>query len=131
MVSSFAIAAAEGFQPEDRPRLVDKIVADSQFVASEPEKPSRQRFGGGRPFRAATAPQSPRGPPIDDDLEERLEDKLHFSITELAKLASKSPATIFRYLRLGQLSCIRIGGHRRFTRAVVLDFLRNGTREAA
>ena len=80
MVSSFAIAAAEGFQPEDRPRVVDKIVADLQFVASEPENPSRQRFGGGRPFRAATAPQSPRGPPIDDDLEERLEDKLHFSI---------------------------------------------------
>ena len=131
MVSSFVIAAADICEPEDRPRLVDKIISDSQLVASEPENPSRQRFGGGRPFRTAAAPQSPRGPPVDDDLEERLEDKLHFSITELAKLASKSPATIFRYLRLGQLSCIRIGGHRRFTRAVVLDFLRNGTREAA
>ena len=125
MVSSFVIAAAEGFEPEDRPRVVDKIVANSQFVASEPEKPSRKRFGGGRPFCAAAAPQSPRGPPVDDDLEEGLEDKLHFSINELADLAGKSPATIFRYLRLGQMPCIRVGGHRQFTRAVVLDFLRN------
>ena len=64
MVSSFAIAAAEGFEPEDRPRVVDKIVADSQFVASEPEKPSRKRFGGGPPFLrrcgAAVAPRPSR-----------------------------------------------------------------------
>jgi excisionase family DNA binding protein len=128
MVSVFAIAAADGLEPEDRPRLVDKIIADSQPVGSEP---ARKRFGGGRPFRASVAPQSPRGPPVDDDLEERLGKKLHFSIGELADLAGKSPATIFRYLRLGQLPYIRVGGHRRFTRAVVLDFLRNGMRRAA
>jgi hypothetical protein len=132
MVSVFAIATADGLEPEDRPRRVDKIIADSQagsWPGSEPQK-SQERRGGVRPVRAATAPQSPGGPPVDD-LEERLGAQLHFSIGELAKLASKSPATIFRYLRLGQLSCIRIGGHRRFTRAVVLDFLRNGMREAA
>jgi hypothetical protein len=126
MTSSFAIAA----EPEDRPRVVDKIIADSQPVGGELEKPLRRRFGGGRPYRPARAPQAPRGPPVDDDLEERLEGKLHFSINELAKLADKSPATVFRYLRLGQLPCIRVGGHRRFTRAVVLDFLRNGMRSA-
>jgi hypothetical protein len=129
MVSSFAIAAADGLEPEDRPRLVDKIIADSQPVGSEPEK--RKRFGGGRPFRASVAPQSPRGSPVDDDLEERLGKKVHFSIGELADLAGKSPATVFRNLRLGQLPWIRVGGHRRFTRAVVLDFLRNGMGHAA
>ena len=76
------------------------------------------------------APQSPRGPPVDDDLEERLGDQLHFSIDELAKLSDRSAATIFRYLRLGLLPCIRVGGYRRFTRAVALDFLRYGTRGA-
>ena len=74
------------------------------------------------------APQSPRGPP-DDDLEERIGDKLLFSINDLAELADKSPASIFRYLRLGLLSCVTVGGYRHFTRAAVLDFLRNGTRE--
>jgi hypothetical protein len=126
MVSSFTIATAESFEPEDWPRLVDKIIADSQPISSKPEEPSTRR-GGPRPIRASVAPQSPRGPP-DDDLEERLGKQLHFSINELADLSDRSAATIFRYLRLGLLPSIRIGGYRRFTRAVVLDFLRCGTR---
>ena len=127
MVSSFAIATAESFEPEDRPRLIDKIIADSQPVSSKPEEPSTRRRGA-RPIRASVAPQSPRGPPVDDDLEERLGKQLHFSINELADLSDRSAATIFRYLRLGLLPSIRIGGYRRFTRTVVLDFLRYGTR---
>ncbi len=75
----------------------------------------------------AIAASSPREPPADD-LEERIGNKLVFSIAELAELADRSPATIFRLLRLGLLSSIRIGGYRRFTRATVLDFLRHGTR---
>jgi excisionase family DNA binding protein len=130
MVSSFAIAVADICEPEDRPRLVDQIIADSQPSISEPGLPEK-RFGGGRPYRPATAPQkSPRGPPVADDFEERLGKQLHFSIRELAEYAGKSQATVFRYLRLGQLPCIRVGGHRRFTRAVVLDFLRNGMRSS-
>jgi hypothetical protein len=133
MVSSFAIAAvAEGYEPEDRARVVDEIAAKSQSVGRPVDaynKSSREHGGGNRRIRAAVAPQSPRGPP-DDDLEERLRDQLHFSIDELAKLSDRSAATIFRYLRLGLLPCIRVGGYRRFTRAVALDFLRYGTRDA-
>ena len=126
MVSSFVIAAAEGFEPEDRPRVVDKIVAELQFVASEPEKPSRSALAAvvlSAPLRR----ESPRGPPVDDDLEERLEDKRHFSINELADLAGKSPATIFRSAARSDA----VHSRRRSSPippAVVLDFLRNGMR---
>jgi hypothetical protein len=124
MVSSIAIVAAEGFEPEEKPRLIDEIAANSQPVSKPPPK----NYGGDtRRFRASVAPQSPRGPP-HDDLEERLGDKLLFSVNDLAELASKSPASIFRYLRLGMLSCITVGGCRHFTRSAVLRFLRYGTR---
>jgi hypothetical protein len=126
MVSSIAMAITDGFEPNEKPRQVDRIVADSQQPVSRPGKPLAKRAGGARPIRASVAPQSPRGLP-NDDLEERLGDQLHFSIDELAKLSDRSAATIFRYLRLGLLSCIRVGDYRRFTRTVVLDFLRRGT----
>jgi hypothetical protein len=125
MVSIIAIAAAEGFEPEEKPRLIDDIAANSHAV-SKPPNPRKNYGGDTRRFRASVAPQSPRGPP-DDDLEERLGDKLLFSVNELAELAGKSPASIFRCLRLGQLSCITVGGHRHFTRSAVLRFLRYGT----
>ena len=125
MVSSIAIIAAEGFEPEKKPRLVDEIAANSQPL-SESEQRSKNYGGDTRRFRASVARQSPRGPP-DDDLEERIGRKLVYSINELAELADRSPATIFRLLRLGQLPSIRIGGYRRFTRKMALDFLRQGT----
>ena len=125
MVSSVAIVAADGFEPKEKPRVVDEIAANSQ-AASGPGQPPKNYGGDTRRFRASVAPQSPRGPP-DDDLEERLGDKLLFSVNELAELVGKSPASIFRYLRLGQLSCITVGGYRHFTRAAVLRFLRYGT----
>jgi Helix-turn-helix domain len=120
MVSHIAIAAAEGFEPEEKPRL---IAANSQ-PESEPGQVPKNYGGDTRRFRAP--PQPRRGPP-DDDLEERIGLKLVYSINELAELADRSPATIFRLLRLGQLPSIRIGGYRRFTRKMVLDFLRQGT----
>jgi hypothetical protein len=134
MVSSIAIAVADGFEPDEKPRLTDKIAANSQpggWPGSEPEKRPRKDYGGDtRRFRPSVAPPAPRGPPVDDDLEERIGDKLLFSINELAALTGKSPATNFRYLRLGQLSCVTIGGFRHFTRSTVLRFLRYGTEAA-
>lgn len=127
MVSHIAIAASEGFEPDEKPRRVDEI-ADNSQSASDPGPAPKNYAGDTRCFRSPAA-NLPRGPP-DDDLEGRLGDQLHFSIDELAKLSDRSAATIFRYLRLGLLPCIRVGGYRRFTRAVVLDFLRNGMREA-
>ena len=42
MVSSFAIAAvAEGYEPEDRSRLVDEIVAKSQSVGRPVNGPNK------------------------------------------------------------------------------------------
>jgi excisionase family DNA binding protein len=125
MVSHIAIAAAEGFKPKTKPRRIDEIAQNSQ-PKSESEQVPNNYGGDTRRFRASIAPQSPRGPP-DDDLEERIGPKLVFSIAELAELADRSQATIFRLLRLGLLPSIRIGGYRRFTRATVLDFLRYGT----
>jgi hypothetical protein len=125
MVSSIAIAAAEGFEPEEKPRVIDEIAADSQPQSGPAKLPSKYS----RPLsrqRASGSPHAPRGPP-DDDLEERIGSKNFYSINELAKLSDRSPATIFRLLRLGLLPCVRVGGCRCFTRAVVLDFLRNGT----
>jgi hypothetical protein len=122
MVSSIAIAAAQGVELKEKPRLIDKIAASSQHksdLAESPKEPlSHPRRGGNRPH--------PRGPP--DDLEERIGGKLIFSINEVAALADRSPATIFRLLRLGLLPCIQVSGSRCFTRAMVLDFLRRGTR---
>jgi hypothetical protein len=66
-----------------------------------------------------------------DGLEERLGSQLVFSVNELAELASRSPATIFRLLRLKQLPFIQVSGSRCFTRAVVLDFLRYRTRKSS
>ena len=100
---------------------------DTQPV-KELERTPKNYGGDTRRFRASTAPQPLRIPPDDDDLEDRIGDKLLYSIKDLAELSDRSPATIFRYLRLGQLQCIQSGGIRRFTRAAVLDFLRNGTR---
>jgi hypothetical protein len=128
MVSSIAIVAAEGFEPEEKPRRIDEIAASSQR-GSEPKQLLKNYGGDTRRFRASVAPKSPRGPP-DDDLEERLGPKLLFTVNDLAELAGKSPASIFRYLRLGQLSCITVGGYRHFTRSAVLNFLRNGTRDS-
>ena len=127
MVSSIAMAAAEGFEPAEKPSLVDEIAANSQPKSADQAKPSSKYSRPLSRQRASVAPQSPRGPP-DDDLEKRIGDKLLYSIKDLADLSDRSPATIFRYLRLGQLQCIQSGGIRRFTRAAVLDFLRNGTR---
>jgi excisionase family DNA binding protein len=95
MVSSIAIATAEGFEPEEKPRLID-------------------------------VPRGRRRPP-PDDLEERIGSKNFYTINELAALADRSPATIFRLLRLGLLPFVQVGGRRLFSRAIVLDFLRRGT----
>jgi hypothetical protein len=129
MVSSIAIVTAEGFEPDEKPRVVDEIAAASE-PAGKPENRFKGYGGDTRRFRAASAPQSPRGPPVDDDLEERLGDKLLFTINDLAGLSGKSPASIFRYLRLGMLSCVTVGGCRHFTRSAVLRFLRCGTQDA-
>jgi excisionase family DNA binding protein len=106
MISSIAIVAAEGSGPEEMP------------VTARP--PTKR--GGALSRQRASAP---------DDLEERIGSKLIFSINELAALADRSPATIFRLLRLGQLPFVQIGGSRCFTRAAVLNFLRRGTQATA
>jgi hypothetical protein len=130
MVSSTAITAAQGFQPKEKPRLIDDIAEKSQPERDDPAKPSKAHDAPlGRPRRAGT-PHAPRGPP-DDDLDERIGPKLIFSISDLARLADRSPATIFRLLRLAQLDCVQVSGSRCFTRAIVLDFLRNGSRRSA
>jgi hypothetical protein len=128
MISRIAMAAAGGVELEDKPRLIDQIVADSNEGES-PEESATKRGGSMRRRRAASSPQAPRGPP-GDDLETVLGDQVIFSIADLAKFARRSPATIFRLLRLGQLDCVQISGSRVFTRAIVLDFLRNGTRSS-
>ena len=128
MVSSIAIATAEGFEPEEKRLLIDEIAADSQHERDR-GKPIKERLRSRDRQGAAASPHAPRGPP--DDLEVRIGSKLIFSINELAALADKSPATIFRLLRLGQLPFVQVGGSRCFTRAAVLNFLRRGTQTAA
>jgi hypothetical protein len=110
MISSIAIAAAEGFERGQKLPLTDEIAAKSGDAPRD-----RQHRG--------------RTPP-PDDLEERIGSKLIFSINELAALADRSPATIFRLLRLGLLPFVWVGSSRCFTRAVVLNFLRHGTRRS-
>jgi excisionase family DNA binding protein len=117
MGSSIAIAAA----PKEKRRLIDEIAADSQQERDR----SKQTKERGR----SRAGASPHAPP--DDLEVRIGPKLIFSINELASLAHKSPATIFRLLRADQLPFVQVGGSRCFTRAAVLNFLRRGTQAAA
>lgn len=129
MVSSIAMAAAEGFEPEEKPRRIDAIAASSQPKRDDPAKPSKDRGSWRGRRHTAASPHAPRGPP--DDLEERIGSKLFYSISELAALADRSPATVFRLLRLGQLPFVQVGGSRCFTRAIVLDFLRRGTQRAA
>lgn len=128
MISSFAIAAADGIQPAEKPRAIDKIAEKSQAQSDNPPKPSEKRSGWHGRRHVSSSPHAPRGPP--DGLEERLGSQLVFSVNELAELANRSPATIFRLLRLGLLEHIRVGGSRCFTRAIVLDFLRHGTRRS-
>ncbi len=125
MVSNIAIAAAEGLEPDEKPRRVDEI-ADNSEAASDPGPVPKNYAGDTRRFRSPAA-KRPRGPP-DDDLEQRIGSKLLFTINEVAELSGKSPASIFRYLRLGQLTSVTVGGYRHFTRAAVLNFLRYGTR---
>jgi hypothetical protein len=126
MVSSIAITAAEGFEPDEKPRLIDKIATNSERNCG-PTESSKEHEALRRPRRGGT-PQVQRGPP--DDLEERIGPKLIYSISELAALADRSPATIFRLLRLGQLQFVWVSSSRCFTRAIVLDFLRRGTRRS-
>ena len=38
MISTIAMATAEGFEPDERPRLIDKIAADFQPVAVPPRR---------------------------------------------------------------------------------------------
>ena len=119
MVSNIAIAAAKGAGPKKRPR---PVVADSQPAA--PAKPERNRGAWHGRRHIGASPHSP------DGLEEQLGSQLIFSVNELADRANRSPATVFRLLRLGQLSFVQVGGSRCFTRAIVLDFLRRGTRKS-
>ena len=113
MVSNIAIAAAKGAGPKKRPRPV---------ASAKPEK-NRGGWHGRR--HVGSTPHSP------DGLEEQLGSQLIFSVNELADRANRSPATIFRLLRLGQLPFVQVGGSRVFTRAIVLDFLRRGTRKSS
>jgi hypothetical protein len=110
---------------KEKPQLIDEIAASSQLSSGAAESPKERDAPQGRPRRGGT-PHAPRGPP--DDLEERIGPKLVFSINELAALADRSPATIFRLLRLGLLPFVWVGSSRCFTRAIVLEFLRHGTR---
>jgi hypothetical protein len=126
MASSIAIAAADGVEPEERSRLVDKIAEDSQPKRELLAKPSKERAGAHSRRHASVSSHAPRGPP-DDDLEERIGSKLIFTVTDLAALADRSAATIFRLMRLGSLPYVQLGGSRCFTRATVLNFLRHGT----
>ena len=126
MVSIIASNTAEGFEPEEKPRLIDEIAATAQRNCGLSE-PSRAH----PPRDLRRRGETPRTPRVyADDLEERIGPKLIFSINELAKLADRSPATIFRLLRLGLLPFVPVGGSRCFTRAIVLDFLRQGTRRS-
>jgi hypothetical protein len=87
MVSSIAIAAAESFEPEEKPRLVDEIAASSQPKSADQAKPSKNRGGAHNRQRLAASPHAPRGP--SDDLEERIGPKLLYSIAELARKAAR------------------------------------------
>ena len=127
MISSIALAAAEGVEPKEKPRRIDMIAEDSQRPEPDIALPAKTREAMRRQ-RAASSPHAPRGPP--DDLEERIGNKNLYSVADLARLADRSPATIFRLLRLRLIGFVQVGGQRRFTRAIVLDFLRNGTRRS-
>jgi hypothetical protein len=127
-VSSTAIGVAEKVEEKEESRLIDDIAANSQPQWVDPPKPSKSRGGWHGRRHVSSSPHAPLGPP--DGLEERLGSQLVFSVNELAELANRSPATIFRLLRLGLLEHIQVGGSRCFTRAIVLDFLRRGTRKS-
>ena len=88
MVSSIAIAAAEGFEPEEKRLLIDEIAADSQHERDR-GKPIKERLRSRDRQGAAASPHAPRGPP--DDLEVRIGSKLIFSINELAAPTSRRP----------------------------------------
>ena len=94
---------------------------------ADPVKPAKNS-GSWHGRRLSSSPHFPRESP--DGLEEQLGDQAIFSVNELAKLANRSAPTVFRLLRLGQLSFVQVGGSRCFTRAIVLDFLRRGTRKS-
>jgi hypothetical protein len=128
MVSSISIAASEGFEPQEKLPLIDEIAPDSQQERDR-GKPTKERGRSRDRQGPGASPHAPRG--SADDLEARIGPKLIFSINELAALADRSPATIFRLLRVSQLPFIQVGGSRCFTRAVVLNFLRRGTQAAA
>ena len=114
MVSSITfMAVTDGFEPNEKPRQVDLqdrcgFAAACQQTWEAPGEARRRRCYYSRLRRAAVASRR-----LPNDLGQ-LGDQLHFSIDELAKLSDRSAATIFRYLRLGLLSCIRVGGYRRF-----------------
>jgi excisionase family DNA binding protein len=119
MISTVATVAAKGTK---------KGAASSHLKSADPVKPSRVRGGWHGRERLGSSPHFPRESP--DGLEEQLGDQAIFSVKELADLANRSAPTIFRLLRLGQLSFVQVGGSRCFTRAIVLDFLRHGTRKS-
>jgi excisionase family DNA binding protein len=121
MISGRALAAAEGLVEEKKPRVIDQIATASQ--PSEGDLPDLARKRINPPSRQHPS-ATPRGPP--DDLEKLIGSQLVFTVAEMASLVDRSQATIYRLLRLGLLDFVQIGGSRMFTRAIVLDFLRNG-----
>ena len=67
----------------------------------------------------------------DDGLEQLLGSKATFSISEFGVVIDRSPASVWRYIRLDQLATIRVGGSQRITRGEAIRFLRHGGRTAA
>jgi hypothetical protein len=67
----------------------------------------------------------------DDGLEQLIGPKTLFSIEEFANLIDRSPATVWRLLRMKELTAVPIGGSKCIPRGEALRFLRHGGRTAA
>jgi hypothetical protein len=128
MISSAAIIAATDSVDlhAARNRSIDQIGGSPQGE-QESAKPRGVPLEN-RPFSVPT--RAPRGPPADG-LEDILGRQTQFSISEFAALINRSPATVWRLLRLGQLSAVRVGGSLAITRGEALRFLRYGAPTAA
>jgi hypothetical protein len=68
----------------------------------------------------------PRRRMYDDGLEQLIGPKTLFPIVEFAKLIDRSPATVWRLLRMEELEAVQIGGSKCITRGEALRFLRQG-----
>jgi hypothetical protein len=67
----------------------------------------------------------------DDGLEQLIGPKALFSIEEFADLIDRFPATVWRLLRMKELTAVQVGGSKRIPRGETLRYLREGDAQAA